>query len=688
MTEAWLRATHARCAATVLFADGQRVVRLGQGCMPLLVDVTFEDKAAKGLRSLRDAPGGARIAQHFTALEVAADAPLLLLLGEAGAGKTVFARRLAMHLAGEALGDARCNLATLGGPVPRDAAGGALIDEAWRGPAPLPLLAEARIGAALAEIVGASGAAALLDPARAEPLLLILDGAEALGEDGPRLLAEAAALAGHRAGLRVLVLGEAETCGGWALPPGFQRHRLLPLLPAQRAAWRDRCGSTTAEPLPGHPGLLSLALGTTAEPLLDRWLELACDLSRPEQDALDAAALAEQSRGGAALTSALPAALRDRLRGASLDTMLDRAFVAERLAARALAARPDQAAHRFHADPARWQAPLRHLAASGVPLAPLLAGLLDAAGPARSRGAVLAADLVAEAPSAPVPDGLVDALRQALDLQHLPIPARIRAGRHLARLGDPRDLEELVAVPAGIVTMGASTHPNSTPPHRVPVGAFRIGRYPVVNALFRRFVGATGHAWRSTEGRRAERANAPAVDLTWHDARAFCDWVTGEWHRTGRIGMDETARLPTEPEWEYAARGGEPDGGGAMVYPWAGPWAPACCNAEEAGLNDSCAVGLFPAGRSPFGCDDMVGQVWEWCSTNWGSDMATPHFGYPYRADDGREDPAAGAAIRRVLRGGCFSSGAEKATCTYRGSLEPGGFWRGNGLRVVVCPAR
>jgi len=79
----------------------------------------------------------------------------------------------------------------------------------------------------------------------------------------------------------------------------------------------------------------------------------------------------------------------------------------------------------------------------------------------------------------------------------------------------------------------------------------------------------------------------------------------------------------------------------------------------------------------------MAGQVWEWCTTNWGEDMATSSFRYPY-ADDGREDPDAAPIIRRVLRGGCFSSGAEKANCTYRGSLEPAGSWRGNGFRVVV----
>lgn len=79
----------------------------------------------------------------------------------------------------------------------------------------------------------------------------------------------------------------------------------------------------------------------------------------------------------------------------------------------------------------------------------------------------------------------------------------------------------------------------------------------------------------------------------------------------------------------------------------------------------------------------MAGQIWEWTTTLWGNDMATPSFAYPYR-DDGRENLGAPADIRRVLRGGCFSSTSVKACCTYRGSLEPNGFWRGNGFRIVV----
>jgi iron(II)-dependent oxidoreductase len=585
-----LRAVMEACAATVL--HGTRT--LADGCIPALVDFTLEDKAAKGLRRLRDSTP--RPPQYFTALELAQDVPVLLLVGEAGSGKTILARRLALHLAGEMLGDARFNLATLASDVPRDEAG-TVMREAWRTPI-VPHLLDAPV-------------ADLPDDG-----LLIIDRAERLGADGPALLASLASQ-----GRRALLLGDAETCGAWPIPPGVRRHRLLPPLPAQREAFGKR------PDLPANPGLLSLALSHSKLP--------------------DPAAAF--------------AAIRDR-------TDAFPRFAAERAAALHLATMPADDVARLAADP-RWHGAIRHMRDATVAQALVATE--------RSELIVLAAD-IASAPA--------EALARAIARDDLPLPARLRAGRHLSRAGDPRDLAELVAVPGGTFIMGSALHSNSTPPHEVTLAPFRIGRYPVVNVLYARFVDATGRAWHSADGRDPAMANAPATDLSWDDARAFCAWITPLWRAEGRIAADEVVRLPTEPEWEHAARGFQP-ASDTQVYPWSGAWAALRCNSEEAGVNDRCAVGLFPAGRSPNGSDDMAGQVWEWCGTNWGEDMATPSFRYPY-ADDGREDPDAAPTIRRVLRGGCFSSGAEKANCTYRGSLEPSGSWRGNGFRVVVatCP--
>ena len=182
-----------------------------------------------------------------------------------------------------------------------------------------------------------------------------------------------------------------------------------------------------------------------------------------------------------------------------------------------------------------------------------------------------------------------------------------------------------------------------------------------------------------------DRLNAPATDLTWHDARAYCEWLTRKWRTSGKISPTEQVRLPTEPEWERASNGdlNRLNDSTGPVYPWGLEWKHDAANSEETGLNTTYAVGLFPEGKSPYGCYDMAGQVWEWCSTLWGEDMATPSYAYPWQDDD-REASNAPESVRRVLRGGCFSSGKLKACGTYRGSLEPAGFWRGNGFRIVV----
>jgi iron(II)-dependent oxidoreductase len=218
------------------------------------------------------------------------------------------------------------------------------------------------------------------------------------------------------------------------------------------------------------------------------------------------------------------------------------------------------------------------------------------------------------------------------------------------------------------------------------VESFQVSKYLVVNCNYLRFIEQTGRYWRSADGRASNKRNAPATELTWHDANAYCSWLTTRWRASAQIGLEEEVRLPTEPEWERASRGDFVEADRSEpVWPWGCEWQDDASNSEETGFNETCAVGLFPRGCSPYGCHDMAGQVWEWCSTVWGEDMATPSFRYPYRADDGREALDAGETMRRVLRGGCFSSPRPKVSSSYRGSLEPAGSWRGNGFRIVVA---
>jgi iron(II)-dependent oxidoreductase len=633
--------------------------------LPRIVAYTREDKAAKGLRSLRERGAAPEAPVHFTALEMAQEERGLLLVAPAGGGKTSFARELALCLAGELVADPAHGVARLAGAPVRDAIG-ARLPHAWALGPTLPALVAAAPGmsatAALAAAGPGLGAALRAAPGGAPAALLVVDDVERLGEGWREFAAGVVALLDAHPSLRVLMLGDALRMDGWPLPAGLARHALLPLPEPERrdalAARGMRLGRAAAlDPAAGHPGIFGLALRVDApasgvEAIVDAWRAAA---GRDERDA----ALARPW-------------LADLLAAAELAVMPDPGPALAAFARDPEAAAPVLASllSRWSGDRARGEA--------------LVAGLLDMPGDGGHRGALCAAAFAEAFP------GMRARLRGALvaivEAGALRPAERVAAGRALSRLGDPRDLEALIDVPGGSFAMGCATNPNSSPPHRAAVEAFRIGAYPVTNARYGAFVAATGRAWASTDGLRPERANMPAVDLTWHDARAFCDWLGEAWRREGRIAPGEVVRLPTEREWERAARGDQPVPASGVVHPWGLSWDDDRANGETTGLNDTCAVGLFPRGRSPHGCHDMAGQVWEWCLTLWGEDMARPSFAYPWR-DDGREALDAPDRVRRVLRGGCFSSGPAKANASYRGSLEANGFWRGNGFRVVVAPA-
>jgi formylglycine-generating enzyme required for sulfatase activity len=200
--------------------------------------------------------------------------------------------------------------------------------------------------------------------------------------------------------------------------------------------------------------------------------------------------------------------------------------------------------------------------------------------------------------------------------------------------------------------------PDESPAHRVACEAFRIGRTPVTNADYRRFVEATGHppptSWPRggvPEGRDLH----PVTYVSWLDATAFCRWTGGF--------------LPTEAQWERAARGGD-----GRTWPWGdGPPTAEC--AVFAGL-DTAPVGSRAAGAGPFGSLDLAGNVWEW--------TASALRPYPYAADGGGE---AAPAEPRVVRGGAFIHGPGQIRCSYRHGMLPGAVDHYVGLRLASAPS-
>ncbi|MGH8930493.1 MAG: formylglycine-generating enzyme family protein [Egibacteraceae bacterium] len=154
-----------------------------------------------------------------------------------------------------------------------------------------------------------------------------------------------------------------------------------------------------------------------------------------------------------------------------------------------------------------------------------------------------------------------------------------------------------VHVPAGSYRLG---EPGEERTVRLPWLA--IGRWPVVNARFRRFVEATGLPVTPTlEGKLQDPglADHPVTDVTFADAQVFCVWASGE------LGV--RARLPTGDEWEAAARGMD-----GRAWPWGDVFVPGCCASAESGLGWTSPVTAYPDGASPSGAQDMAGNVWEW----------------------------------------------------------------------------
>ena len=216
----------------------------------------------------------------------------------------------------------------------------------------------------------------------------------------------------------------------------------------------------------------------------------------------------------------------------------------------------------------------------------------------------------------------------------------------VAETVNPKDGSALVRIPAGAFRMGspgAEGNLNEHPAHEVDLDAYYIGKYEVTVAQFARYCRENG---REAPGQAGHGERAPVVNVTWTDAEAYCGWA----------GL----RLPTEAEWEKAARGGS-----AASYWWGDVATHDMANYTGRGGRDSwddvSPAGSFPA--NPYGVHDTAGNVWEWCLDRYAADY---YAGSPPHNPRG---PAEGQS--RVLRGGSWDSPADFIRPAYRGFDAP-----------------
>lgn len=231
----------------------------------------------------------------------------------------------------------------------------------------------------------------------------------------------------------------------------------------------------------------------------------------------------------------------------------------------------------------------------------------------------------------------------------------------------------MVPVPAGPFLMGSTPEQvaraeefgfqpyafhDESPQHAVNLEAFTISRGPITCAEYRAFLVATDYApplyWGGDDP-PPELLEHPVVGVSLNDARAYCRWLS--------TATSRTFNLPTEAQWEKAARGVD-----GRVFPWGDQWEPGYCNIAAHGPGSTSAIGSFPVDTSPYGCVDMAGNVAEWTISR-------------YRPYPGSSlDLPAQSSV--AVRGGCWNGSGDLARCARRQHAD-GGPDLARGFRVV-----
>jgi len=220
-----------------------------------------------------------------------------------------------------------------------------------------------------------------------------------------------------------------------------------------------------------------------------------------------------------------------------------------------------------------------------------------------------------------------------------------------------KDGAEMIFIPAGEFPMGSNQfEPNEKPAHKVLVKDYYIDKYELTNDKYFRFCRETGRPlpmhMRELQAVPAGRGNHPVNHVSFYDGEAYCQWA-------GK-------RLPTEEEWEKAARDAD-----SRTYPWGSGWDQHLSNNRTSPAEDTLPVGSIPRGASPYGLMDMAGNVWEW-TNSW------------FKSYPGAERQFDETGKNKVVRGGAYFYSIELLRTTYRHPLPPDDRSEYGGFRCAV----
>ena len=246
---------------------------------------------------------------------------------------------------------------------------------------------------------------------------------------------------------------------------------------------------------------------------------------------------------------------------------------------------------------------------------------------------------------------------------------------------------EMVQIPAGKFLMGSTVEQIEQaindgadkdwvelelPQHTVELSEYLIGKYPITNREYQAFIHSTKYippsGWDGDQF-PAKKSDHPVVYVSWNDASAYCTWLSEK--------TNKRYRLPTEAEWEKASRGND-----GRMWSWGNEFGRKNANTSETNIGNTTPVGQFsPHGDSPYGCADMIGNVWEWCD-----DWFDEYEDRTHKILKDPQGPQVGNS--RIIRGGAFSRLRNLARCAYRDDSDINTRDYGIGFRVALSPSK